>query len=280
MDVNAQTKISDIIRHNKAAIDAIASIAPPLRRLKNPVLRKVMASRVTVAEAAKMGGCTLADFVRALQPIGFQFADTAAPAAASPFNEAIEKPAWLVSVAPGDIEMFDVRPIIANGTDPLKAIMQQFRQLRPGKILCIINSFVPTPLIRLLEKDKAESSFVEQVNEKEFRTYFLKKQSTKMPAPTAPQAEPVMHDEASFEKISRLYTGEKRTIIDVRQMEMPLPMQTILAALEELPEGSALYVHHKRVPVFLLEELASKDFAVHIYTIEEGNVKMLIFRDR
>ncbi|MBH2024552.1 MAG: DUF2249 domain-containing protein, partial [Flavobacteriales bacterium] len=66
--------------------------------------------------------------------------------------------------------------------------------------------------------------------------------------------------------------------IDVRELEMPGPMQAILGELEILPEGNALYIDHKRVPVYLLEELADKDFEVHIHNVAEGDVKMLIFR--
>ncbi|MGC4232114.1 MAG: DUF2249 domain-containing protein [Niabella sp.] len=281
MDFNSKTKISDIIQHNKSSIDAIASIAPPLKRLKNPILRKVMASRVTVAEAAKMGGCKVEDFERVLQPLGYRFTGNEQQVADSlPLQGTTrnEKPHWLKAAPGTDIVLFDVRPIIEHGTDPLKEIMRKFKEVPDGKILCIINTFVPTPLIHLLEKDKAEASFVDTISATEFHTYFLKKQKNTSGADTA-EAKTVMHDAASFEKICSFFSGEKRKTIDVRDLEMPLPMQTILAELETLPAGHGLYVHHKRVPVYLLEELASKDFAVHIYNIGEGEVKMLIFRD-
>ncbi|WP_460686862.1 DUF2249 domain-containing protein [Niabella aquatica] len=282
MDFNIHTKISDIIRYNKSSIDAIASIAPPLKRLKNPILRKVMASRVTVAEAAKMGGCKVEDFERVLKPLGYRFSGNeqqAAPAAVPPNAEGKEKPDWLKAAPGEDLIRFDVRPVIERGTDPLKEIMRKFNEVPGGKILCIINTFVPTPLIHLLEKDKAESSFVDTISDKEFHTYFLKKQK-KNSATSGPSEKVVMHDAASFEKVSTLFLGENRTTIDVRDLEMPLPMQTILAELETLPAGHGLYVHHKRVPVFLLEELAAKDFSVHIHNIDEGDVKMLIFKDQ
>lgn len=279
MDFNSHTKISDIIHHNKASIDAIASIAPPLKRLKNPILRKVMASRVTVAEAAKMGGCKVEDFERVLKPLGYQFTGNEQPAAnALSATPGYEKPGWLKAAPDADIMRFDVRPVIEHGTDPLKEIMRKFKEVPEGKILCIINTFIPTPLIHLLEKDKAEASFVDTISAKEFHTYFLKKQEKA--AADITETRIVMHDAASFEKISSLFVGEKRITIDVRDLEMPLPMQTILAELETLPVGHGLYVHHKRVPVFLLEELASKDFAVHIHNIGEGDVKMLIFKDQ
>lgn len=278
MTFNAQTKISDIIRHDKASIDAIASIAPPLKRLKNPILRKVMASRVSVAEAAKMGGCKIEDFARVLAPLGYRFQENVAPVTTVQAEKKEDKPEWLKNAPPGDVIEFDVRPIIEHGTDPLKEIMAKFKEVPGGKILCIVNTFVPTPLIHLLRKDKAEASFVETVSDKEFRTYFLKKAKESSSAP-ATEEKVVMHDEISFKKICGLFSAEKTKQIDVRDLEMPGPMQTILAELEDLPGGHALYVDHKRVPLFLLEELADKDFAVHIHNIDEGNVKMLLFKN-
>ncbi len=273
MEYNQHTRISEIIAYDKSSIEAIASIAPPLKRLKNPILRKVMASRVTVREAAKMGGCQVADFVRALQPFGFQFVY------ATDDNVDISgetEPTWLSQAPPSDIHTFDVRPIIEHGTDPLQAIMAEFKKTGPGKILCVVNSFVPTPLVHLLEKKQAEHSFTKTVSENEFHTFFLKKNSTARPAPPI-QSNVIMDDEMAFGEVGKKFSADQTKVIDVRHLEMPLPMQTILAELEELPEDHALYVHHKRVPVYLLEELADGAFEVHIHRIAEGNVKMLLF---
>jgi TusA-related sulfurtransferase len=66
--------------------------------------------------------------------------------------------------------------------------------------------------------------------------------------------------------------------IDVRQLEMPLPMMTILEALDKLPADHALFVYHKRIPMFLLPELAERNFDYRIKEIGEGEVHLLIFK--
>lgn len=66
--------------------------------------------------------------------------------------------------------------------------------------------------------------------------------------------------------------------IDVRHMEMPLPMLTILDALDNLSDGEALYVVHKRIPVFLLPELADRKFDYRIKDVADGEVYLLIFK--
>jgi len=36
--------------------------------------------------------------------------------------------------------------------------------------------------------------------------------------------------------------------VDVRELSMPMPMMMILGKLDDLPEGHALFAHHKRIP--------------------------------
>ncbi|RYZ25802.1 MAG: DUF2249 domain-containing protein, partial [Chitinophagaceae bacterium] len=57
------------------------------------------------------------------------------------------------------------------------------------------------------------------------------------------------------------------------------PMLAILEALDHLPNETALYVYHKRIPVFLLPELAQKGFEYRIKEINEGEVHLLIFKN-
>jgi hypothetical protein len=56
-------------------------------------------------------------------------------------------------------------------------------------------------------------------------------------------------------------------------------MHTILGALDQLPCDTALYVYHKRIPVFLLPELAQRGFEYRIKEISDGEVHLLIFRN-
>ncbi|ADY54162.1 hypothetical protein Pedsa_3633 [Pseudopedobacter saltans DSM 12145] len=269
--INDNTSISEIIKTEKAAIDAIAEVSKPLQRLKIPVLRKVMASRVTIAEAAKMGRTTVADIVKALEPLGFEYE------AVDQERESNDlKPQWLNAADREAIKWFDVRSIIESGTDPLKEILGVFKEIKPGNILCIINNFVPTPLIHLLKQEKAEASFVDTMSDTEYHTYFLKKAESQLDKKRS-NDKIIMDDADSFNRICQSFAKEKVREIDVRELEMPLPMQTILSNLEDLAKREVLFVHHKRVPVYLLEELADRDLEIHIYNVEEGNVKMLLF---
>lgn len=272
MKINANTRISELIEADAAVIEVLASVSKPFKRLRNPILRKIMAPRATIAEAAKMGGCTVEAIAVALRPLGFEYEGLVTIG-----EEVVPVPQWLSAPPEESVIRFDVREIIESGTDPLREIVSAFGHVPPGGILCIINSFVPGPLIHLLKQDKAEDSYVRKVSDKEFHTYFLKKRgagtSHKDIAYTGKE-----NRKGSFDELLSRFPPEKIKEIDVRDLEMPLPMQTILEALKSLPEDSALFVHHKRIPVYLLEELSGKGYETHVQTVDEHNVKMVLLR--
>ena len=273
MKINKKTKISELIKHDIRSIDAIASIAKPFKKLKNPLIRKLMASRVNIAEAAKIGGATVSEFVKVLAPLGFEFdeadfTDTA--------DQSIE-PNWFKDLKEADITHFDVREILAQGSDPLKEIMKQFKDIEIGKTLCIINTFVPTPLVKLFEKDNTLHHVV-TISKSEYHTYFFKqgKDLSKKEKEVSRKSRIYNEDEAMFFENKKRFAENCTREIDVRHLEMPLPMQTILGELAELPSGHALYVNHKRIPMYLLEEIESENYNIHIYTESETEVKLLI----
>ncbi len=275
MVISEHTRVAEVIKANADSIAAIAALAKPLRKLNNPLLRRVMAPRVTLAEAAAIGGCSLADIRAALEPLGFQFA--ADESAAGPeIPKPVRQPDWLACAGDTEKDLFDVRGIIESGDDPLKAIVQRYRALPPGNLLCIINSFIPYPLLSLLDK-KGAKSYVETVAANEHHTWFFKPRVVlREETETATTDRVVMHDKESFEQVLAAYPEAQRVKLDVRPLPMPLPMETILETLPALAPNQVLYIQHKRVPLHLLEELADQAYTAHIHEVGEGDVRMLI----
>jgi len=66
--------------------------------------------------------------------------------------------------------------------------------------------------------------------------------------------------------------------VDVRDLEMPMPMQTILEKIEQLPEGYALFVHHKRIPQFLLPELKKRNFSYVAREIDPDYTQLIVYK--
>ena len=154
MIINSDTKIAAILKQNPAALDAIVSITPKFEKLRNPLLRKLMAGRTSIGMASKISGCDITDFFDMLEPLGFEIDDTYKKLLN---EEKPDLPSFFNSLKPGQIKEFDVRPIIEEGEDPLKLIVKKIKSIQPGEALKIINSFEPTPLILLLKKQGFES---------------------------------------------------------------------------------------------------------------------------
>lgn len=275
MLINAQTKIAALLKHHPDALETIVAIAPDFKKLRNPILRKIMAGRTSIAMASKVGGCTPEDFFKALAPLGFEV-DSNPNAVIEETTEDQPKPEYLKNIKQEQIVNFDVRKILAEGNDPLKQIQQKVKALNPGEVLLIINNFEPVPLIKLLEKQGFEA-YVKHVNEDTIETWFYKTNATPQAGAT-PQEDKEISSSGDWDQMLKKYENNLQEI-DVRHLEMPMPMMTILEALEVLPEEKALYVHHKRIPVFLLTELKDRNFEYRIKEVQAGEVYLLIFKN-
>ena len=271
MIINSNTKIATLIKQHPEALEAIISISPKFEKLRNPLLRKVIAGRTSITMASKMGGCTADDFFNKLQPLGFEV-DTSATAKDDTVAEKKPAPQFFKNMQQDDIVELDVRPLIETGKDPLSIIMKQVKELKAGEVLKIINSFEPTPLMHLLGKQGFES-YSEIISDEEINTYF----HNKMDKPLIVETTNKQWLENWDETLNRF--KENLQTIDVRELQMPMPMHTILEALETLPAGKALFVYHKRIPVFLLPELEEQKFSYRIKEINNAEVHLLIYKD-
>jgi len=269
MLINQNTKIAALIKHHPDALEAIITLSPDFKKLRNPILRKLMAGRTSISMASKIGGCKPGDFFETLAPLGFETDDTI------PAGEDAELPKKSLQQFVKDLEaahivVLDVREMLAGGSDPLKLIQQTVKDLKEGQVLKIVNTFEPTPLVMLLER-QGFTSFVDPIKKDLVETYFYKTSAVKeIPKETA------MDAVDDWDKILKQFENRLESI-DVRHLEMPGPMMTILEKLEILPADKALYVHHKRIPVFLLTELKDRKFDYRIKVVD-SEVFLLIFK--
>lgn len=270
MKINSQTRIGTLIKQNPESLEAIISLSPKFSKLRNPVLRKVIASRTSIAMACTIGGCTIDNFFEKLSPLGFEI--DLIKKTESPKFMPVESTFNPESISPENIVETDVRPIIESGKDPLTLILSKIKELRQNQVLKIINSFEPTPLIHLLNK-QGFGAKVDRIDEDVVHTFFYKISDTVTRKETAVS----VTSANEWEQTLKLF-ADKLITIDVRNLPMPQPMHAILESLSTLPEGNALYVFHKRIPVFLLPELEQQQFNYRIKEINDGEVHLLIFK--
>lgn len=270
MIISAKTKISKLIDSNEDTIEVISSINRHFRKLKNPFLRKALAPRVTIADAARIGGVPVCIMIDKLKEIGFKTDDDCGCESISPQDKYRNNKKY-IDMRKETIVELDVRPILEGGTDPFEAIMAKLKTMDESHTLKIINTFEPIPLLNILKK-KGYAYETERPEEGVVHTYLEKFDGEANEAGDDPKV-----TELDFDQAEKKFTG-KMTEVDVRDLEMPMPMVTILEEIEKVTEGHALYVHHKKLPQYLIPELEDRGYKWVSKEVDEANIKLIIFK--
>jgi hypothetical protein len=159
--IDGGTRLSRVLDGVPGALEYVVGLNPhDFARLRNPVLRKYMAGRISLRRVAAMAGVPENDLVARLRALaGVDCAASAAPAA--PAGEVLPMspgaaPAWLAGADPDAVRWVDVLPIDAVGGDPFPAISLGVRQLAPGEVLGIRHRWEPQPLYDIWAKMSLE----------------------------------------------------------------------------------------------------------------------------
>jgi len=296
MRIDSNTKISKILKQKPEAIDIIADINANFKKLQNPILRRSLATRVSVSDAARIGKVDVNDFLKALEGIGFEV----------DYSQNDDAKSDLTTIPPDfsnkEIVTLDVRPIIAEGKDPFGHINKVAKKIKPEQVLLIINDFEPIPLVEYL----VSKNFIHWMTEDEdgnYLSYFklnckkanffqrllgkkhipcqfhsvAKNDEIKETSNTHREKEIGETNPEKFEQIKQQYEG-KLVEIDVRDLEMPMPMQNILLGIEKLADDEALFVHHKRIPQFLLPELKKRNWQYVAKEINPDYTYLIVYK--
>lgn len=263
MTIVSTTKIASIIQANPRALDAIVGISSKFEKLRNPLLFKLMAKRTSIAMACKIASCNFSDFEKALRPLGFNFQVSEEKAIPLVQNWQVEDHYHVVSL--------DVRPILQYGLDPLKSIMTKVNELKKYEILEITNSFLPSPLINLFTKRGFGYRILEQSLEKVVVQFCVYEQKIEL-------SNVVQIDESNdWQYLYDKYKNQWKEI-EVRQMQMPMPMITILNELDQLEKGEVLFVRHHKLPVFLLPELSDRKVTYRINRLNDEELDLILIK--
>lgn len=274
-EINANTKIAALIKQDKKAVDALIGVSAKFGRLRNPLLQKMLAGRTTLAQAAKIGGCSIDELAVALKPLGFEWVnENDSEQGAFAFTKI---PDFARTLDKYPRTVLDVRADLESGNDPLKKIMSTVKTLPKENVFEVINTFEPTPLVNMLAK-KGFESYVETKGDDEVHTYFKLKDGNEDVAASIDGELPDLTEEKAFQE-KLVSFGQKVVNVDVSEMEMPMPMVTILENLSSLPEEYVLSVTHKRIPIFLFNELKERKAQYLVCKVSDTDVRLLIWKN-
>lgn len=253
MQITADTRVSDLLDAYPEAVEVLAELNPHFGKLRNRVLRKLMAPRVTVAQAARMAqvdvGAMLTVLARATgqaAPPSCCEGQAAAPARPS----AAERPPFLDQFAGDRLAILDVREDIRRGQEPFARIMAAAKSLKPRQALLLRNVFEPVPLYQVLAK-KGLDHWTTCSGPEDWSIYFY-------PAPAEGSGGSAPSPAGAGGTAAGV--GATEVVVDARGLEPPQPMQRILEGLAALPEGAALRARTDRRPMLLYPKLEERGY--------------------
>lgn len=261
MNINGNTKINELLKHNASVIERLIILRPAFKKLKNPILRKVLTPRVSISQACKMGSCTIEEFFLSIRDLGFElenFSDTEKQIRETKFSITGKNEFYL-----------DIDNYLETSKDPFPVILNAIKEKTDDSVICLCSSFDPVPLKQILT-EKNILFFSVTSEENKILTYI-------QPGNWKNNEENVSEytQKQFLEKWNEL--AGKMEITDVRGMEMPQPLLIITDKLQKMNKGEALGILHERKPELLLERIKAAEMKVIFAVFGESDVRLIVF---
>jgi hypothetical protein len=143
--ITAETNLGQLLDEHPGLVEVLAGCHAHFTQLRNRKLRRMMAPRVTVGQAAAVAGMPVGDLVATLRrAIGESEEPATPPAPPGPgAHPAGPRPAELDRLRLVEV---DVRDDIRRGEEPLARIVAAARALQAAEALVIRAPFEPVPL--------------------------------------------------------------------------------------------------------------------------------------
>jgi uncharacterized protein (DUF2249 family) len=254
--ITVSSNLGQLLDEHPELVEVLAGCHDHFARLRNRMLRRVMAPRVTVAQAAAVAGVPVADLVATLRrAVGEPEEAPTTTAPAPTVGGPGPRPAELDRLQAVEV---DVREDIRRGEEPFARIVAAAKTLGAADALVVRAPFEPVPLYDVLGR-RGLARWTEQLAADDWRVWFHR--GATPPAPVSPTDAPA--DAAA---------------LDVRGLEPPLPMVRVLERLDALAPGDTLTVLHERRPLFLYPQLDARGFRHDTDEPEPGLVRIVIRR--
>ena len=261
-------KISKLLTEYPQTLEVLVNFSSHFTKLNNKILRKTLASRVNVEQAAEIAGVNLVLLLNELnKSINADNSEAINEENTEEKMNQIEKPEVLKKLTTDKIQKMDVRPIIDSGKDPFLEIMAKIKSLNDDEVFHLINSFEPIPLYSVMQS-KGFEHWTENDGSM-FNVFFYKndvnKSDIKVNTITS-QESPI-----DYENVLEL---------DVRELAPPEPMMKILENISKVDEKTVMVVHHHREPLMLYPKLEERGYTAITNKIDENYYKVVITKKR
>lgn len=266
--ITKDMKISKLLAEYPQTLEVLVNFSPHFAKLNNKILRKTLASRVNVEQAAGIAGVNLVLLLNELnKSINVDKTVTINEENTEEKMTQKEKPELLKTISADKIQKLDVRPIIDSGKDPFLEIMGKVKSLKDDEVFHLINSFEPLPLYSVMQSKGYEHWTERDGNV--FNVFFFKNDENRTDIKEEIKANKV--SPADYENVIEL---------DVRELAPPEPMMKILENISKVDDKTVMLVHHHREPMMLYPELEKRGYTAITNQISENYYKVVITKKR
>jgi hypothetical protein len=190
--ITPKTKVAALLEHHPELEDVLIGMAPPFKKLRNPILRRSVAKVTSLQQAAAVGRVSVEELVNTLRaavgqkPISAEANDDAAPYFSS-------QPEW-----------FDEEKVVASIVEeeldpevmPLNPLVRRATELREGEIVELVTAYLPAPGIDIM---RGKGFRVWVVEEGELiKTYFSKSTGQWRTGCLSPADDPGSHHDIHY----------------------------------------------------------------------------------
>ncbi len=168
IEITPSVTVHSLLKTYPELEEVLISLAPPFKKLKNPILRKTIAKVATMRHIASVGGIPLNELISKLRKAVGQPETDESYDDKEYFNK---QPGWF-SV---DKIVLSINEAKLKDKDKmtLTVILKEAKNVKKGEIIELITSFLPAPGIDAL-KNKGYSVWTKKESEDVIKSYFLK----------------------------------------------------------------------------------------------------------
>ncbi len=139
--ITPKTKVQQLIEVYPQLEEVLTDYVPSFKKLKNPVLKRTVASVSTLQQMAGMSTVSVEDLInRMRKEVGQDNIKIE-----KDMGYTTDKPEWFNEEK--IVTEFDVRDILAAGEHPVNQVISEVAKLSSGDIYKVIAPFLPAPMI-------------------------------------------------------------------------------------------------------------------------------------
>lgn len=170
--IGPKTRLKEALDLDPRVAEYVISLNPhDFERLRNPLMRRLMAPRITLSRVAAMAGVPQDELLERIARLGGVGTESGHPEQPLPQSPR-EAPPWVAGTATGDTPTVDLLPLDdALDGDPMLPVMRAVKALAPGEVLLVKHRWEPQPFYDLWSRMGGLEWFAERVGDEEWRIW-------------------------------------------------------------------------------------------------------------